>query len=228
MATEIYTSAYINLIDGTSIYVTPLKIKYLRQFMEQFENVKNAKNDDEAIAELAKCTLITMQQYYPEINNIEKLEDSVDLKTIYKILDIAAGIKIDKDSQEKVKDQATDSGASWDKLDLVRLESEVFLLGIWRDYEELETSMSMPELTATLNIKRELDYQDKKFYAAIQGVDLDKNTKKSNAWEDMKARVFSKGKAQNSNDVLALQGVNAQKAGFGIGMGLDYEDLTKK
>lgn len=228
MATEVYPSGYINLIDGTSIYLTPLKIKYLRQFMEQFENVKNAKGDDEAIEELAKCALITMQQYYPEIDNIEKLEDSVDLKTIYKILDIAAGIKIDKDSQEKVKDQATDSGASWDKLDLVRLESEVFLLGIWKDYEELETSMSMPELTATLNIKRELDYQDKKFYAAIQGVDLDKNTKKSNAWEDMKARVFSKGKAQNSNDVLALQGANAQKAGFGIGMGLDYEDLTKK
>lgn len=228
MATEIYSSGYINLIDGTSIYLTPLKIKYLRQFMEQFENVKNAKGDDEAIAELAKCALITMQQYYPKINTIEELEDSVDLKTIYKILDIAAGIKIDKDSQEKVKDQATDSGASWDNLDLVKLESEVFLLGIWKDYEELETSMSMPELTATLNIKRELDYQDKKFYAAIQGVDLDKNTKKSNAWEDMKARVFSKGKAQNSKDVLALQGANAQRAGFGIGMGLDYEDLTKK
>jgi hypothetical protein len=44
----------------------------------------------------------------------------------------------------------------------------------------------------------------------------------------MKARVFSGGKAKDGNDVLALQGVNAQKAGFGIGMGLGYEDLTKK
>jgi hypothetical protein len=44
----------------------------------------------------------------------------------------------------------------------------------------------------------------------------------------MKAKVFSGGKASNANDVLALQGVNAQKAGFGIGMGLGYEDLTKK
>ena len=40
----------------------------------------------------------------------------------------------------------------------------------------------------------------------------------------MKARVFSGGKATDSNDVLALQGVTAQKAGFGIGMGLDYGD----
>lgn len=228
MATEIYESGYINLIDGTSIYITPLKIKYLRQFMEEFETVKVANGDDEAIAALARCALITMKQYYPKINTIEELEDSVDLKTIYKILDIAAGIKIDKESDKEVKEQATESGASWDDLDLVKLESEVFLLGIWKDYEELETSMSMPELTATLNIKRELDYSEKKFLAAIQGVDLDKNSQKSNAWEDMKARVFSKGKAKNANDITALQGVNAQKAGFGIGMGLDYQDLTKK
>jgi hypothetical protein len=57
----------------------------------------------------------------------------------------------------------------------------------------------------------------------MQGVDLDKNSGNSNAWEDMKARVFSKGKAENGNDILALQGKNAEKAGFGIGMGLDYE-----
>jgi hypothetical protein len=44
----------------------------------------------------------------------------------------------------------------------------------------------------------------------------------------MKARVFSGGKATSGNDVLALQGANAQRAGFGIGMGIGYEDLTKK
>lgn len=225
MATTIYDSAYINLIDSTNIYITPLKIKYLREFLVVFEDVKETRGDEQAIAALAKCALVAMKQYYPEIKTIEQLEDSVDLPTIYKILDIAAGIKIDNNSQEEVKTQATESGSTWDTLDLVKLESEVFLLGIWKDYEELETSMSMPELTATLNIKRELDYADKKFYAAIQGVDLDKNTKKTNAWEDMKARVFSKGKATDSNDIMALQGINAQQAGFGIGMGLDYEEI---
>jgi hypothetical protein len=59
--------------------------------------------------------------------------------------------------------------------------------------------------------------------AAMQGVDLDKNSGSGNEWEDMKARVFSKGKTTDGNDILALQGVNAEKAGFGIGMGLDYE-----
>jgi hypothetical protein len=88
----------------------------------------------------------------------------------------------------------------------------------------------MPELMATLESKRELDYEEKKFFAAIQGVDIDKNSGNAtgNEWEEMKARVFSGGKAAGANDVLALQGANAQKSGFGIGMGLGYEDLTKK
>ena len=228
MPTEIYKSSVVELIDGTELYITPLKIKFLKLFLEEFENVKNAKNDDQAISALSKCTVIAMRQYYPQIKTQEELEDNIDMPTIYKILDFAAGIKINEKSDETVKQQATESGSSWDELDLAELESEVFLLGIWKDYEELETSMSMPEIVATLKIKRDLDYSQKKFLAAMQGVDLDKASGKQNAWEEMKARVFSQGRAANSKDVLALQGANAQKAGFGIGMGLDYEDLTKK
>ena len=149
---------------------------------------------------------------------------------IYKILDVSAGIKINQKSEEPVKDQATDSGATWSDLDLAKIESEVFLLGIWKDYKELEESLSMPELMATLSSRRELDYEEKKFLAAIQGVDLDKEAGSSRGqkeWEDLKARVFSKGATNDSNDILALQGQNARQAGFGIGMGLDYEDLRK-
>ena len=61
--------------------------------------------------------------------------------------------------------------------------------------------------------------------AAMQGVDLDKQSGKSDAWEEMKARVFSGGQASDSKDIVALQGFNAQKAGFGIGMGLSYEKV---
>jgi hypothetical protein len=226
MATKIYDTAIIQLVDGTDIYLTPLKIKFLREFMVQFEFVKTVKDDQDAISKLSECATIAMKQYYPAITTVEELEDMVDLPTIYKILEIAAGIKIDSKIDEPVKKQATDSGSSWEELDLAKLESEVFLLGIWKDYEELEISLSMPELISTLGSKRDLDYQEKKFLAAMQGVDLDEQSGKQNEWEEMKARVFSGGKAQNSDDILAYQGVNAQKSGFGIGMGLDYENLS--
>lgn len=221
--TEIYKTSIIELFDGTELYITPLKIKYLKLFLEEFENVKKSKNDDEAINYLSKCATITMRQYYPSIKTQEELEDNIDMPTIYKLLDYSAGIKINEKSEEPVKEQAKESGSTWDELDLAELEAEVFLLGIWKDYDELESSMSMPEIVATLKVKRDLDYGQKKFLAAMQGVDLDKASGKENAWEDMKARVFSKGTADGSNDILALQGVNAQKAGFGIGMGIDYE-----
>jgi hypothetical protein len=223
MATRIYDKKDFYLVDGQVVTAVPLKIKYLREFLEVFESIKNAKTDDESIAVLVDCARIAMKQYFPSIKTTEDVEDSLDLPTIYEVIDIAAGIKINQKSDDTVKDQAVDSGSSWETLDLAKLESEAFLLGIWKDYDELESSMSMQELTATLKIKRELDYSDKKFSAAMQGVDLDKNSGSGNEWEDMKARVFSKGKTTDGNDILALQGVNAEKAGFGIGMGLDYE-----
>jgi translation initiation factor 1 (eIF-1/SUI1) len=225
MATEIYKINFIYLTNGEELEISPLKIKYLRRLMEKFEDVKNAKNDYETITELSICAMECMKQFKPEIaTSIEKFEEFVDLKTIYKLLDFCAGIKIDKDSEESVKKQAVDSGSSWDDLDLAQLESEVFLLGIWKDYDELEKSLSMPELTAVLNVKREEDYAHKKFLAAMQGVDLDEGNK-SNAWEEMKARVFSGGQSSDPNDIIALQGQNAANAGFGIGMGLNYERI---
>ena len=231
MATRIYKSDIITLIDGEKIEIYPLKIKYLREFMEAFHLIKQSENDLQSISYLSECARIAMQQYKPEIaKTIEDLEDNVDLPTIYKIINIGGGISVNGETEEPVKEQALNdknNNSGWDDLDLAKLESEIFLLGIWKDYQELEANISMPELVATLASIRELDYQEKKFLAAIQGVDLDGETNKDKGqkeWEDMKARVFSGGKATDSNDVLALQGVNAQKAGFGIGMGLDYGD----
>ena len=227
MATEVYNKDNIFLIDGRELEIIPLKIKYLREFMTTFQLMKQAQNDDEAIDVLTQCASICLKQYCPEI--AQEAEDYLDLPTIYKIIDVAAGIKINQESDNTVKDQAMQKGSTWQELDLAKLEAEVFVLGIWKDYQELELSLSMPELMATLGSKRDLDYEERKFLAAIQGIDLEGATNPERGqkeWENMKARVFSKGQAKDSNDVLALQGANAKKYGFGIGMGLDYENLT--
>lgn len=229
MATKVYSVKNIVLFNGIEIEISPLKIKYLREFMDTFSLINQAKNDDDSILLLLECVRISMKQYYPEISkSISDVEDSVDMPTIHQILEIAGGIKINDDSKETVKEQAenTESKNSWNEIDLVKLESEVFTLGIWKNYDDLERSISMPELMAIISGRRELDYEEKKFSAAIQGIDLDKNEDRGQKeWEDLKARVFSKGQAKDGNDVLALQGQNAKKAGFGIGMGLDYSDL---
>jgi hypothetical protein len=229
MATKVYETGQISLMDDRVLNITPLKIKYLRQFMDRFEDMKDSKNEEESMSILIQCAAITMQQYCPEIKTQDDVEDSLDMSALYDLLDFSAGIKLKPSQQDleevPVKKRAEDNPPSWDALNLAELESEVFLLGIWKDYEELELSLSLPELMSTLNAKRDADYQEKKFLAAIQGVDLDEQSgkKEEDPWEAMKARVFSGGATSDPNDITSLQGTAAVKAGFGIGNGLSYE-----
>jgi hypothetical protein len=74
----------------------------------------------------------------------------------------------------------------------------VFLLGHWKDYEELEESLSMPELTATLKAMYKVENRKNKFTAAMQGVDLDSDntssdsTDKPSTFQEIQARAISK------------------------------------
>ena len=235
MATKVFKTSQIILLNNQIIECSPLKIKYMREFMDIFINMENSKNDDDSIEILLECSRVCMKQYNPSL--CLDLEEYVDLNALYDIVEIAAGIKIKpqttKEEETPIKEisKNKEKEQGWFDLDLAKLEAEVFTLGIWKNYEELEISLSIPELMQTLSSKRDLDYEEKKFLAAIQGVDLDKNNENGRGqkeWEDMKARVFSGGQTSDGNDVLSLQGPNAARAGFGIGMGLDYEDLTKK
>lgn len=197
--------------------------------MDEFEHVKKAASDDDAITFVSRCALLAMMQYKPEIKTIEQLEDSFDMPTLYRVLDIAAGIKIKEpeadEPDDNIASQAKKSGQTWEEMDLAKLESEVFLLGIWKDYEDLEASLSMAELSETLNAKREFEYNEKKFLAAIQGVDIEANqgNKEVDPWEKLKNKVFNNN--GDPDDVTSLKGYKAQQAGFGIGMGLDYQKL---
>lgn len=226
MANVVYETGYVYTLDGKELEISPLKIKYLRQFMDIYKTVGSSRDDDEAIDILVECTRICMKQFDPPLSiSKDIVEDNFDIKTIFIILDFAAGIKRKQNKEEDVKDNVSESGTPWSELDLVSLESEAFLLGIWKDYDELERSISMPELSSILKSKRELEYEEKKFLAAIQGVDLDKNkVQEEDAWTKLKNKVFNGGR--KDNDILTFTGQKAAQAGFGIGMGLDYENLT--
>lgn len=60
--------------------------------------------------------------------------------------------------------------------------------------------------------------------ASLQGIDLDsEQVDAKQAFEDVKARVFSGGAAKDSKDILSLQGISAAQSGFGINNGIDYK-----
>jgi hypothetical protein len=96
MATTTHEAEQVTLIDGTKITVRPLKISLLRPFMKKFEGVaKVAEDNEKSMTLLVECVQIAMEQYKPELaGDIQKLEDLLDLPTVYKIVEAASGINL--------------------------------------------------------------------------------------------------------------------------------------
>lgn len=90
----------VTLIDGTTIEVRPLKISLLRPFMKKFEGIADVATDnDKSMSLLLDCVAIAMEQYKPELaKDSEKLEDLLDLPTVYKIVEAASGVKLNEAS----------------------------------------------------------------------------------------------------------------------------------
>ena len=96
MATTVHEGTELTLMDGSKIKVRPLKISLLRPFMKKFEQVAGVAEDNEkSMTLLIECVQIAMQQYKPELaGDIQKLEDLLDLPTVYKIVEAASGINL--------------------------------------------------------------------------------------------------------------------------------------
>lgn len=97
MATTVYEVVEVELLDGTSITLKPLAISVLRDFMKTFDKIADPKIAEDNIKSmdlLLDCAVIAMKQYNSELADKEKLETLIDLPTIYKLVEVAAGIKL--------------------------------------------------------------------------------------------------------------------------------------
>lgn len=89
------------------------------------------------------------------------------------------------------------------------------MLGIWKNFEEMEENLTLPELEKLLEAKRDQDFQNKKFAAALKGVDLDDPAEgDAPTFEEIKRRADAK-----------LMGVTAEALEFNeIGIGIEGDD----
>jgi hypothetical protein len=97
MPTSVYETTDIELMDGTKLKMRPLKISLLREFMKTFESIGEvAESNDKSMDVLMDCVQIAMKQYNPELaESREQLEDVMDLPSVYRVIEAAAGIKLD-------------------------------------------------------------------------------------------------------------------------------------
>lgn len=98
----------------------------------------------------------------------------------------------------------------------------MFLLGHWRNYDELESNLSMPELIQTLKSMSKKESENRKFTASLKGINLEDDEEKENSSSFDEVRKRALGINADDSDILSLQGQLAQEAGFGIGAGLGY------
>lgn len=97
MATKVYETIELELLDGRTITVKPLNLKNLRAVMKEWQKASEVENEDEFLDVLIKCTTITMTQLDPTLE--DDVEDVMDLQTMYKILEIAADIRLNGPNQ---------------------------------------------------------------------------------------------------------------------------------
>jgi inhibitor of KinA sporulation pathway (predicted exonuclease) len=96
MSTTVNEATTVELLDGTSITVRPLKISLLREFMKKFDEISEVAEDNEkSLALLVECVKIALKQYEPKLLEKETdLEEILNLPMVYKIINEASGIDL--------------------------------------------------------------------------------------------------------------------------------------
>lgn len=79
----------------------------------------------------------------------------------------------------------------------------------------------MPELLAILEASRKLKNDERRFFAALQGVKID-DPETTRSFDEVRKRVM--GYDTETNDIASLRGPLAQQEGFGVGQGLGYRE----
>lgn len=98
-------------------------------------------------------------------------------------------------------------GTKWSDLDLAAIEAEVFLLGHWENFDELEEKLNLKELEAVREALYKKESRANRFSAAIQGIKLDDEIDQAPA-----------------DDIVEKPVIGERGAGmFGVGAGLGYE-----
>jgi len=96
MASTVYDVEEIQLQNGAIVKLKPLTIKELRKFMVAIAKTAEATTEDETLSILIEACAVALEKQLPElVKDIDAFEDTLDVPTINRILEICGGIKMD-------------------------------------------------------------------------------------------------------------------------------------
>lgn len=100
---------------------------------------------------------------------------------------------------------------------MASLEGEVFVCGAWKNYSELEDSVSVQELILTVEAIRKEKYDDRKFAAAMKGISLDDDSS-DDPLAKARKRVAAKRAGLAEDDIVSNPDANIntlERSGLG-------------
>ncbi len=96
MATTVYDVEEIQLQNGATVKLKPLTIKELRKFMAAIAKTAEVTTEDETLTILIDACAVALEKQLPDlVKDREAFEDTLDVPTINRILEVCGGIKMD-------------------------------------------------------------------------------------------------------------------------------------
>jgi hypothetical protein len=79
------------------------------------------------------------------------------------------------------------------------------LLGHWKNFEEIENSLTLEEVQILLDAQRRSEFQKQKFAAALKGVELpDPDSEGLPTFEDVKRRAQAKASGMSEDQIAFM------------------------
>ena len=100
MPTTVYETLESKLSNGNTINIKPLTINKLKKFLAVVKPLQGEQelSEEEAMEIFVKAGMICMEQFAPDLaSDRELFENTIEVPTLMKILEIAGGLKLNND-----------------------------------------------------------------------------------------------------------------------------------
>ena len=94
---NIYETITVPLQDGTTVDLKPASIKLLKAGQKELQKLAELKSDDPAegtLDILLDVCVVLLKRQRPELVDREVAEELFDLETVYKVIEVMLGVKL--------------------------------------------------------------------------------------------------------------------------------------
>lgn len=91
---NIYEVITIPLQDGSTVELKPASIKLLKAGQKELEKLTDVSTNEETLEVLLSTVVALLKKQRPELVDRELAEDLFDLDTVYKVIEVMLGVKL--------------------------------------------------------------------------------------------------------------------------------------